>query len=665
MLKKMIFGVITAVIVILGVWTSVFAEVNIDSPVADATGVTVNGRITTGGAGKVNLIVVRENGRGDSFWQAVTSEQIIEKTEQVKNDIYYIGTVNTIADGSFSMRINLDVINAPGSEIYRVICRQQGAAASPAKSSLFYLPSNEDIRIAVDKINSSDLTELKRILAVDFVPDLPAGEIPYISILQLDIKGYFDMLTDKTAVYNSLLNKGFTTREAIQTAFNNAVSTAAISELGIGKVNPETANIGVLDASIILGKIGASYSDGDNYKCDFNSDKIIDMADVDAVIRYILENGPKNPSAAAPSPAEAKLQMNSLSQGAGTIGNIKVSLSEPQKVVGLQFDIEYNPAIFEIFDTVTFDNSLKDYRKEYKIIKEDGKNTIVRFVVVAPNPSAPVVLSNLVSFRVSSFQNTAGGEYKINFVTGSSQLHNVKDAAKPVPVLYVDSAITLSQIGGNPSNNGTSSYMGGGGGGGFVNPNPAPVVTPSPIPQPETGGFKDLGNVGWASEAINYLSDNKIVNGVSPTEFEPSRNITRAEFLKILLEALDLVGDGSGEAFTDVSPSDWFYKYAVSAKAAGISVGDDTGAFNPNALITREDMAVLCMRAINVAGKELLEINPLAEFKDSDQFSGYAAEDIAKMQMAGIINGRDGNIFAPKDNATRAEACVMLYRLIK
>ncbi|MFR8251636.1 MAG: S-layer homology domain-containing protein, partial [Anaerovoracaceae bacterium] len=81
---------------------------------------------------------------------------------------------------------------------------------------------------------------------------------------------------------------------------------------------------------------------------------------------------------------------------------------------------------------------------------------------------------------------------------------------------------------------------------------------------------------------------------------------------------------------------------------------------------TRQDMAVIIDRYVEkLAPKKLENVNDKVDFADNSSISSYAADAVASMQQAGIISGKGANNFAPKDNATRAEACKMLAMVMQ
>ncbi|MCC8097407.1 MAG: S-layer homology domain-containing protein [Eubacterium sp.] len=178
--------------------------------------------------------------------------------------------------------------------------------------------------------------------------------------------------------------------------------------------------------------------------------------------------------------------------------------------------------------------------------------------------------------------------------------------------------------------------------------------------------FPDLEETPWAAEAVNYLASLKIVNGYNDGTFLPKNNVTRADFIIMLLNTLGVSGEAEG-SFTDVREDKYYANYVCLAKDLGIAKGYSDGSFAPEDYITRQDMMVLTARAYEaVTGKTISSSNTeaLADFSDTDEISSYAEESIIGMVEAGIINGSNGNI-SPLANTTRAETAVIMYNVLK
>ncbi|MDO4541459.1 MAG: S-layer homology domain-containing protein [Bacillota bacterium] len=180
-------------------------------------------------------------------------------------------------------------------------------------------------------------------------------------------------------------------------------------------------------------------------------------------------------------------------------------------------------------------------------------------------------------------------------------------------------------------------------------------------------GFSDLSNNHWAFDYITSLVNQSIIKGYSDGTFRPEASITRAEFMKILGGHAENNGHNvynyTTQRFTDVNSSHWAYTYVNWGQQKGVVSGNGDGKFNPDAKITRQEMAVMLYNyATKVLGKSFSSANNA--FSDKSAIESWAVSAVNAMVGAGIINGRENNVFAPTANATRAEAATMIYRLI-
>lgn len=147
-------------------------------------------------------------------------------------------------------------------------------------------------------------------------------------------------------------------------------------------------------------------------------------------------------------------------------------------------------------------------------------------------------------------------------------------------------------------------------------------------------------------------------------ELRPRASITRAEFATIVVNALDLgTLSYSKSPFADVKPSNWFGPNVLRLVAKGIIDPADYGAkFKPNGPITREEIAVWMVRAAEAAG---IKAKPAkVRFKDFDPRSRHAAE-IGKAVALGFLKGYPDGTFRSGNAANRAEAAVLLFKLLK
>lgn len=173
--------------------------------------------------------------------------------------------------------------------------------------------------------------------------------------------------------------------------------------------------------------------------------------------------------------------------------------------------------------------------------------------------------------------------------------------------------------------------------------------------------FSDIENVEWAKEAIGALKKKGVINGRTENIFAPNDCVTRAEFLKMIVLALNLPTGSSECIFSDVNEK-WSVPYIVSAYENGIAAGITENTFEPNSYITREMGAAFSARALRV--KKIATERDESLFADDEAISEYAKEDIYCLKNAGIVSGVGGNEFNPKGKMTRAEAAMLIFELM-
>lgn len=218
----------------------------------------------------------------------------------------------------------------------------------------------------------------------------------------------------------------------------------------------------------------------------------------------------------------------------------------------------------------------------------------------------------------------------------------------------------------------TSRPTGGGGGGGLpalpassVAPTPTPQPTTSPTPsEPQEIRFDDVSEDYWASKVICSVAKQGLMKGNEKGQFLPEAQITREEFVTILLRAMGQEPEAKASKFTDVNESDWFSGYVEKARELGLAKGYTDGSFGAGQQITRQDMTVLLLKAMEIMEKKLPELADQQNFTDDSQIADYAKESVRTLQKAKIVNGMEDGSFAPERFATRAEAAQMLFSVL-
>jgi hypothetical protein len=176
--------------------------------------------------------------------------------------------------------------------------------------------------------------------------------------------------------------------------------------------------------------------------------------------------------------------------------------------------------------------------------------------------------------------------------------------------------------------------------------------------------FADLSH-HLDKQDIELLASKQVIQGVTAMRFEPEEDITRAQFISLLVRALGLREDPDLETtFTDISKDAWYAGAVGAAIKAGIVTGYADATFGALKPIIREQMAVMLANALRFTNRtvnlreraDLL----LADFSDSELISSWAVPSVEQVVDTGIMTGRSKAKFAPEDHMTRAAAAVIL-----
>ena len=187
------------------------------------------------------------------------------------------------------------------------------------------------------------------------------------------------------------------------------------------------------------------------------------------------------------------------------------------------------------------------------------------------------------------------------------------------------------------------------------------TTVPTVVPTTPVGTFSDLNDASWAKTAIEALAKKGVLSGKGDGKFHPNDTVTREEFVKIIVEAIDIREKEATVDFGDVAEGRWSYSYIASAYRANIIQGTSDSEFSPAGQMSRQDMAVIMMRVANLLG---IDLEGSAKFSDDAEIAGYAKEAVKKLAGAGIINGVGDNKFSPKTTVTRAQAAKIVYELL-
>ncbi|MFC5406998.1 fibronectin type III domain-containing protein [Cohnella soli] len=180
--------------------------------------------------------------------------------------------------------------------------------------------------------------------------------------------------------------------------------------------------------------------------------------------------------------------------------------------------------------------------------------------------------------------------------------------------------------------------------------------------------FSDLAG-HWATAFTERLVGMHVIQGYPDQTFHPNETVTRAQFAKMLAEALGLPATANATDFADDDEiPDWSKSAVASAAKLGLISGyPGQGAmrFRADRTISRAEMAVMIARALSAGGNGAEgAAGGTARFKDSGAIPEWAQAAVETAVSAGILNGYEDGTFRPYVQATRAEAAAMIYKLL-
>ena len=173
--------------------------------------------------------------------------------------------------------------------------------------------------------------------------------------------------------------------------------------------------------------------------------------------------------------------------------------------------------------------------------------------------------------------------------------------------------------------------------------------------------FKDIATGAWFEDSVKVMLEKGIMKGVSDTAFEPTANVTRAQFVTMLYRIAGRPEAGAN-TFADVPAGSYYEKAVAWASEKKIVNGYSKDKFAPSDSITREQLATMLYK---YAGSPEAKALDASAFGDADTVSDYAKAAVGWAVEKGIITGAENKTIAPKQNATRAQVAAMVERYLK
>lgn len=167
--------------------------------------------------------------------------------------------------------------------------------------------------------------------------------------------------------------------------------------------------------------------------------------------------------------------------------------------------------------------------------------------------------------------------------------------------------------------------------------------------------YSDVPEDHWAYNEIKSAGEIGFMSGMGDGTFGLGQNVTRAQFVSMLVRMFGWQ-QAQGTSYNDVDPSAWYYNDVMTASAMG-ALGNETG-FRPNDNITREEIAVMLVRALGYDELAKEFSDTYLPFNDVSSNKGY----ISLAYDFGIVSGKTANSFDPYGTALREEAAAMMMR---
>ena len=178
--------------------------------------------------------------------------------------------------------------------------------------------------------------------------------------------------------------------------------------------------------------------------------------------------------------------------------------------------------------------------------------------------------------------------------------------------------------------------------------------------------YVDMGS-HWATESASLAAARGMMQGTGEGRFAPGQGMSRAMVVQMLAN-LEHVADRpeGGALFVDVQEDAWYASAISWADRAGIVRGVGNGKFEPNRMVTREEVAVILLRYAQSTGLPLPNVvnDAALSFTDSADIQPWAIEAVRSLHAAGIIRGMADNTFAPGEGLLRAQAATLMKEWI-
>ena len=186
------------------------------------------------------------------------------------------------------------------------------------------------------------------------------------------------------------------------------------------------------------------------------------------------------------------------------------------------------------------------------------------------------------------------------------------------------------------------------------------------IAEEEQLPFEDINSSAWYYDNVKIAFEAGIMCGKSATRFDPTANMSRAEFITVLcrLSGEEYEGLGNSLSFSDTKNDAWYADYVAWGVETEMVKGLPGNKFAPVQAVSRQEMAVFIDRFISYMNLEISDNAKIDSFGDVDKVADYATNSVESMRISGIIAGDEKENFNPENNASRVEVATVVTRIL-
>ena len=182
--------------------------------------------------------------------------------------------------------------------------------------------------------------------------------------------------------------------------------------------------------------------------------------------------------------------------------------------------------------------------------------------------------------------------------------------------------------------------------------------------QPEPLPFTDVKEGDWFHDAVRYVYDNGLMDGVGDGQFAPNATTNRAMVVTILYRLAGEPAVSGDAAFTDVAAGQWYTDAVLWAAQKGIVNGVSETEFSPAGDLTREQLATVLYRYAQDQGYDVSAQADLSGFPDAGDIQSYATQTLSWAVAEGLLQGFEDDSLQPGGTATRAQIATILMRFL-